>query len=285
MQGHARRQRIGRALRFNAPARAGLDPRLFDQPIFDAFAADRDWLVSAHWPGLEAVNQRIAPLQHAMTGQALRFVTPDDADAENYETRIFRHGRIATRTDNWHDLFNALAWKHFPGIKSALNHAQVRDMDAVGSLQRTRRQAALTQFDEAGAIVVLRDIRQVDAWNRHDWLELFLQRRAHWLDGSMQLHVFGHALFEHALNRAMLLVGKCIVLISPVPIDTNSLDRRLASAIASGHCLLDPQELRPLPLAGLPGWHGDTQDASFFRDQPCFRPLRPGRVYPPPSSG
>ena len=271
-------------MRFNAPARVGLDPRLFDQPIFAALDADRDWLVAAQWPGVDEINQRIAPLQHAITGQTLDFAAPDDNDAGNYETRIFRHGRIATRLDNWHDLFNALAWKQFPTIKAALNHAQVQDMEAMGNVQRSRRQAALTQFDEAGAIVVLRDASVLDAWDRHDWTQLFLHRRKAWLDGSVQLHVFGHALYEHALNPAMLLVGKCIVLWSADVIDMQLLDARVGDAIKARQCLLDPQDLRPLPLAGLPGWHRDAQDANFYRDQPCFRPLRPGRIYPPPLS-
>ena len=285
MQADPGRQRIALALRFIAPARAGLDLRLFDQPIFDALAADRDWLASSQWPSLDQVNQRLAPLRHAFTGRVLRFVAPDPADADNYEVRIFRDACIATRGDNWHDLFNALAWKHFPRIKSALNLAQVQDMDAVGRRQRTRRQAALTQFDEAGAIVVLRDARLVAAWNAHGWEELFVRQRAAWTDGSVQLHVFGHALFEHALNPSMLLVGKCIVVVSAESIGAPALDRQVARAIESRQILIDPQDLRPLPLAGLPGWHRDVQDANFYRDQPCFRPLRPGRIYPPPSSG
>lgn len=272
-------------MRFIAPARAGLDARLFGQPIFDALEADRDLLLSPEWPTLDRLNDRIAGLRHATTGQSIRLVAMDDADDENYEARIFRHGRIATRTDNWHDLFNALVWARFPRIKSALNQAQVRDMEAVGSLQRTRRQAALTQFDEAGAIVVLRDSSLLDAWDRHDWLELFLRRRDAWTDGSVHLHVFGHALFEHALNRAMLLVGKCIVLVATDGSGAEAIDERVAGAIESRKALLDPQELRPLPLAGIPGWHHESQDADFYRRQPCFRPLRPGRIYPPPSSG
>jgi Protein of unknown function (DUF3025) len=272
-------------LRFIAPARAGLDARLFDQPIFDALEADRDFLLSPQWPTLDRLDHRLDSLRHGITGQPIRLVAMDEAGEENYEARIFRSGRIATRADNWHDLFNALVWARFPRIKSALNHAQVRDMAAVGSLQRTRRQAALTQFDEAGAIVVLRDASLLDAWDRHDWLELFLHQRAAWADGRVRLHVFGHALFEHALNRAMLLVGKCIVLVAADGSRAGSIDQQVAVAIESRQSLLDPQDLRPLPLAGIPGWHHDLQDADFYRQQPCFRPLRPGRVYPPPSSG
>ncbi len=272
-------------MRFIAPAREGLDAQLFDQPVFHALEADRDLLLSPGWPALERLNERVAGLRHAITGQSISLVAPLEADQENYEARILRSGRIATRTDNWHDLFNALVWMRFPCIKSALNHAQVCDMEVVGSLQRTRRQAALTQFDEAGAIVVLRDAALLDAWDRHDWPGLFLQRRDAWTDGSIRLHVLGHALFEHALNRAMLLVGKCIVLVAGESLSAGRIDQQVADAIQSRGALLDPQDLRPLPLAGIPGWHHEFQDADFYHRQPCFRPLRPGRVYPPPSSG
>lgn len=272
-------------MRFNAPAREGLDAQVFAQPIFDALEADRDLLLSPGWPTLDRLNECVAGLPHAITGRSISLVAPIDADKENYEARILRSGQVATRSGNWHDLFNALVWPRFPRIKSALNHEQVRDMEAMGGLQRTRRQAALTQFDEAGAIVVLRDAALLDAWDRHDWPGLFLQRRDAWTDGSVRLHVFGHALFEHALNRAMLLVGKCIVLVAGEEMSSRDIDRQVADAIQLRTALLDPQDLRPLPLAGIPGWHHEEQDADFYRLQPCFQPLRPGRVYPPPSSG
>ncbi len=52
-------------------------------------------------------------------------------------------------------------------------------------------------------------------------------------------------------------------------------------AIADGTALNDPLELRPLPLAGIPGWY-PGQDARFFAEAECFQPVRAGRVYPPP---
>lgn len=272
-------------MRFIAPTREGLDARLIDQPIFDALEADRDLLSSLDWPTLERLNERVSGLRHTITGQSISLVAPIEADPENYEVRILRSGRIATRADNWHDLFNALVWTRFPRIKSALNRAQVLDMDVAGNSQRTRRQDALTQFDEAGAIVVLRDAGLLDAWDCHDWPGLFLDRRDAWTDGSIRLHVLGHALFEHALNRAMLLVGKCVVLVAGDGLSPSRIDQLAADAIQSRSALADPQDLRPLPFAGIPGWHHERQDAEFYGMQPCFRPLRPGRIYPPPSSG
>ena len=58
-------------------------------------------------------------------------------------------------------------------------------------------------------------------------------------------------------------------------------ERRVADAIRRAELLADPQELRPLPLAGLPGWHADVT-SDFVASAPCFRPLRAGRRYPAP---
>ena len=54
-------------------------------------------------------------------------------------------------------------------------------------------------------------------------------------------------------------------------------DRALA-----GTLLADPQDLRPLPLSGIPGWHDGTSRPAFYREADCFRPLRAGRAYPAP---
>ena len=55
----------------------------------------------------------------------------------------------------------------------------------------------------------------------------------------------------------------------------------VAAAIREGRALTDPLQLRPLPLAGIPGWH-EGQDADFYANCGYFRPLRAGRAYPPP---
>jgi len=53
-------------------------------------------------------------------------------------------------------------------------------------------------------------------------------------------------------------------------------------AFGNGDGLGDPLELRPLPLAGVPGWHPDNEQEAFVREAACFRPVRAGRSYPPP---
>jgi len=55
----------------------------------------------------------------------------------------------------------------------------------------------------------------------------------------------------------------------------------VARAIEQGATVTDPLQLRPLPLAGIPGWH-PQQDAAFHGNADYFRPLRQGRLYPPP---
>ena len=59
-------------------------------------------------------------------------------------------------------------------------------------------------------------------------------------------------------------------------------DAVLAQAIDARRCLNDPQELRPIPLSGIPGWHPEHGRADFFERLPCFRPKRAGKTYPEP---
>ncbi|TAH47431.1 MAG: DUF3025 domain-containing protein [Gammaproteobacteria bacterium] len=208
------------------------------------------------------------------------------ADGLHYEERI-RLGRLATRERNWHDLFNALVWLRWPRTKRALNLRQCGDIARIGKRQRTRGQCALTHFDEAGAIVLCSDPRLVELWDRHDWKNLFHAHAGAW-GHSIQVHVFGHALLELALEPARYLVAKAVLLMTDDAADLtmdaetlSRIDQRLAQRIEAPSLLLDPQQLRPLPLSGLPGWHARGGEEDFFDAAPCFRPLRAGRLYPP----
>jgi len=264
--------------RYLAPERHQTSATTFAHPAFSGFMAWRDWCVQADWPGIEILNAGLAGMRHAHTQQPLRFVaqTPELlADGLHYEARIFERGEIATRRDNWHDLLNAMVWCRYPAIKSALNLRQHDDVQSVGAKQRTPAQYAQTLFDEGGAIVQLRDAALLPAWDRHDWQELF--RPVHWQAGAIRIEVFGHALLEHALTPDKLMTAKCLVWCG----DATSIDlsELTAGAIADANWLTDPQELRPLPVSGIPGWH-TTQDDAFYATAECFRPARPGRVYP-----
>lgn len=217
-------------------------------------------------------------------------------DGLHYETRIAARGELATREDHPHDVFNALVWLRHPQLKHALNARQVADIGRVGPKRRTRGQCALTHFDEAGAIVWLADPGLLPPWDAHDWTALFRGNCASW-GRSVAITVFGHALAEHVWNGHDLPVAKALaVTVPPQALAARATDAtalllhwpeaetHVAAAIADGRLLADPQDLRPLPLAGIPGWHARGTDEQFLREGPCFRPLRAGRRYPSPFS-
>jgi len=268
-------------MRFVAPAREQIDPGVFARPPLSQW---RDFAALLHgpsWPDVAGLNGFV---QNAANGKMPQFVaqTPELLrDGLHYEARIAERGQIATRERNWHDLLNALIWMRFPALKAALNARQCAEIGRVGAKQRSRAQCALTHFDEAGIAVVLRDAALLALWDAHDWHGLFWRERAAWHDGRIGVVVFGHALLEHALRPEQLLVGKALVVMrQSAEVDNAAALRALAAAIAHGELLNDPQELRPLPLSGVPGWHADNVDESFYRTAPCFCAVREGRRYP-----
>ncbi|WP_282263994.1 DUF3025 domain-containing protein [Stenotrophomonas sp. PS02301] len=259
--------------RFIAPPRDAVDAACFAQPIYAGLSDFQDLMLAPNWPAIASLDARLAlPDTHlAEQDEALL------ADGLHYETRIAERGRIATRAANWHDLFNALIWARYPAIKRALNRQQCRHIAAMAPGQRNRAQAALTQFDESGVIARVREPALLRAWDQHDWQALFVDGAGQWRHGDIAVAaVIGHALLEQALVPERLLVGKCVVVQGD---DDAAAIAVVARAITEGVLLDDPLELRPLPLAGIPGWHA-RQEAAFHARADYFRPLREGRAYP-----
>jgi len=278
-------------MRFVAPARSEIDPVVFSRPPLSQWLQFRDFICDRGWPDLDALN---ACARAAGAGSP-HFVAQSPellADGLHYEQRIALRGEVATREHNWHDLLNALVWLRFAPLKSALNARQVAQIAMVGPKSRTRAQCALTLFDEAGVIVLLRDPALLGLWDAHDWHGLFWRERSAWNNGRVEAIVFGHALLEHALKRRQLLVGKALVVATPQSIDVEHAAsahgrpaiKAVVAGVVGGELLRDPQELRPLPMSGIPGWHEDNADESFYRNAPCFCPVRAGRHYPVPLS-
>jgi hypothetical protein len=150
----------------------------------------------------------------------------------------------------------------------------------------------LTHFDEAGAIVWIADDAGLRAWDAHDWHGLFLAGREAW-GSRIAVTVIGHALFDYVLVHGELPVAKALaVRVSDADVVARAHDAAVAawpaaecavaSEIAAGRLLCDPQELRPLPLAGIPCGSANVPSETFLATAPCFRPLRPGRRYPEP---
>jgi hypothetical protein len=265
---------------------------VFDRPPLASWCEFGALLRGPAWPSLSELNSFAG--NAARAGNAVpEFIEQTPAllaDGMHYEQRIAARGAIATRSGNWHDLLNALVWLRYPRLKAALNVRQVEEIALAGPKRRTRAQCALTHFDEAGVIVLLRDRALLARWDAHDWRGLFSHERDAWRDGRIGVQVFGHALLEHALRPGQLIVGKALAVVVSRCGDVeagSAPDAALcavADAIRSGAALRDPQELRPLPLSGIPGWHDGNEEAAFYDDAPCFRPLRSGRIYPPPLS-
>lgn len=267
-------------MRYVAPAREAVDPAVFARPPLAAWDDYAALLQAPAWPSIEQLN-RMLPV-----AARCRFVAQTVAllaDGLHYEQRVAERGLVATRERNWHDLLNALVWCRYPSIKQALNRRQVADIAQMGPRLRSRAQYAMTHFDEAGVIVQLRDPALLALWDEHDWHGLFWRERAAWHDGRITLEVFGHALLEHALTPDKLLVGKALVFVAGAPASPQAVAACCADAIAAGQLLHDPLELRPLPLAGIPGWHAGNHEEIFHRTTACYQPRRAGRHYPPPT--
>lgn len=284
-------------MRLVVPSIESVDVSVFERLPLSDWAAELAALsVPQAWPSLRQLEDLREQIQIVDAIRRPRFVAQTLhllADGLHYEERI-RLGRLATREQNWHDLLNALVWLRYPRIKHALNTAQCADIARIGTRERTRAQCAMTHFDEAGALILCSDPGLVALWDQHDWHALFWRERAAW-GVRIDVQIFGHAILELALQPQRLLTAKCIVLmtdaetIARLHSDSvavrHDIDSRVTALIAAGSVLADPQNLRPLPLSGIPGWHADSVDESFIRDAPCFRPLRPDRRYPPASTG
>jgi hypothetical protein len=266
-------------MRYLAPARDAVDPSVFGFAPLRDWPEYADWLQDPDWPSMDELNARWP--QDA--GE--RFVAQTRAmleDGLHYEERIAQRGLIATREENWHDLFNALIWLRYPALKRALNRQQVADVLRFGPRERSRPQYAQTHFDEAGVVVTLRDPGLLALWDAHDWYGLFWRHRDAWRDGSIRVDVFGHALLEHALTPGKLLVGKALAVQVLDGVTPQDVVAHCADAIATGRLLRDPLELRPLPLSGMPGWHAENDSEAFHLHAACYQPLRAGRRYPAP---
>lgn len=265
-------------MRYHAPPREAVDPAVFDRMPLTAWREYAALLEGGEWPSIETLNHRLP------ASMVQRFVAQTPgllADGLHYEQRIAERGEIATREGNWHDLLNALVWLRYPTLKQGLNQRQMAEIVRMGPKLRSRAQYAMTHFDEGGVIVEVRDPALLVSWDAHDWHGLFWRHRQAWLDGSIRLELFGHALLEHALSLDKLLVGKALVFESTGDVDAGQVVARCIEAVVSGRLLHDPLELRPLPLSGIPGWHADNADEAFHRSTICYQPRRAGREYPP----
>jgi hypothetical protein len=263
---------------------------LYRSPLFEPLRVYGNFAVEpAHqrWPTLAELQTLVsARVIVSGGGQRLQLV-PQEARAgafeDRYEVRIYRAGELQLRMQNWHDLFNLLAWLTFPRAKAAINarHYQaLLEQQSAGALNRGGAQDTLTLFDESGVIVassdaeLLRDVREF-AWKR-----LFWQRRER-VESGLHCVIFGHALYEKALQPFVGITGRGVLFdvdhgfwALPPAQQLQQLDDRLAARIADKTLFCATRELAPLPLLGMPGWWPDNRRESFYDNTGYFRPGR-----------
>jgi hypothetical protein len=238
--------------------------RQFSHPVFDSIRRWLDRLPTGSWPTLDCLNALAEESQvRTASGRPLRFVAPSAADPY-YEVHLHETGCVATRAQNWHDLFNALVWLSYPRTKAAINALHAREIPREDG-RRGRLRDLLTIFDEGGAIVVCDDVELQQLIVEFRWKELFWERRKQ-VVSSVRFFVLGHAVLEKALDPWPGVACKAMF------VGSNEDPDASAARWLSEHAT--PRELAPLPVFGYPGWLPASATAEFYDDERYFRPLR-----------
>lgn len=219
-------------------------------------------------------------------GMPLSFVAPRERTGPQrryYELRIAATGEVETRPENWHDLFNALAWIAYPAAKAQINAQHAAILEERGAAEARRRSPerdALTLFDEGGVAVLSTDPGLLRLIEDFEWKTLFWKRREE-LARSMRFLAFGHALFENGLEPHLGMVAKTVFLaIDRLPDDADVVhvaNSRLAEHFSDRARFTSPKLMAPMPVLGVPCWHPGTAREDFYDDRNHFRPKSPSR--------
>ncbi len=236
------------------------------------------------WPALsdyQALLDGLPSPPASGNGVPLRVVPPlaGHEGQAAYEERINLRGELPTRPENWHDLFNLLAWVVFPRTKAAINRRHRQCPAAAGGM-RSPVQDALTQFDETGVLVACADHELADLMAGFRWKELFWHRRTQVLD-RMAVYLLGHGLMEKALHPYTGMTGKAVVIRVERDFMARATGERLAmldEAAADAVARLErPADLQPLPVLGFPGFTPANAAEAYYDDARYFRPGRRSR--------
>jgi hypothetical protein len=249
------------------------------------------------FPTLQVCNALLATRHPPITvqsGMPLRFVAQQSGKLSfeaQYEPRCYLKGEVQTRADNWHDLFNALVWLTFPKTKAVLNarhYDALMEEKALGKTARGSVRDVNTLFDESGVIVAYSDgnsdarsgVELAALLRDFQWKELFWLRRAQ-VRASMGFYLFGHGLYEKALQPYVGMTGQGLLLAVeqeffswPLAQRLAHLDDLLANYLAAPEHCRSTRDLSPVPLLGVPGWAADNDSAAYYDNTAYFRPGR-----------
>ena len=259
---------------------------LLQSPLLSPFHPVLARLETVEFPSLLDFNALLASCHPAIgvqLGHPVRFVPQESGRMEfeaQYEPRCYLTGEVQTRSDNWHDLFNALVWLTFPKAKAAINsrhyQALTNKAEATAS-QRGRVRDMATLLDESGVIVVSANAGLSELLLAFQWKELFWQRRDQ-VQAAMGFYIFGHGLHEKSMQPYVGMTGQGLVLNVeqeffnwPLAVRLAYLDERIAEYLQDPECCLSPRELHPVPLLGVPGWAAENSSAAYYDNTSYFR--------------
>src|SRR6266853_655845 len=138
----------------------------------------------------------------------------------------------------------------------------------------------LTLFDEGGIVVAAADAELASLLREFRWKELFWRRRAE-VQRSMRFYVFGHAIYEKALEPYKGVTAKALIvdtapglLDAPIELQLTELDTRAADYFSGSQALSSTRNLPPLPILGIPGWDPSNGSEAYYDDASQFRPGR-----------
>jgi hypothetical protein len=263
---------------------AGRRMPALDTPIFAALTPLLGRLPPDRFPRCDELSALATQTVVSGGGAPIRFVPPAVASGEfsaHYEVRIFETGEVQTRSDSWHDLFNALVWLAFPKTKAVLNGHHYDEIRARrGERLRGTARDVLTLFDEGGIVVAAAAPELPALLREFRWKELFWRRRVEVLR-SMRFYVFGHAIYEKALEPYKGVTAKALVVDTaldlfdaPMERQLSELDARAADYFSGAQALASTRNLPPLPILGIPGWEPANAREDYYDDLSQFRPRR-----------
>lgn len=264
---------------------------LLQSPLFSPLQAVIQHLDNAVFPTLHDWNTLLVKYYSGISvqsGQSLCFIAQEQGKLgfeSQYEPRCYLNGEVQTRENNWHDLFNASVWLTYPKAKAAINKRHFQALTGLnqpnvadeGTSQRGKVRDMSTLLDESGVIIACSKEELAELLRTFKWKDLFWKRRSQ-LQASMDFYIFGHGLYEKALNPYVGMTGQGLVVMVEQEFFSRSLsdrlawlDRKVAAYLDSpAHCL-STRELHPVPLLGFPGWFAGNIYEEFYENTNYFR--------------
>ena len=259
---------------------------LLQSPLFAPLHPVLACLNGRDFPALQDCNALLAASQSIVTvqnGLPLHFVAQVQgrlAFAAQYELRCYLKGEVQMRDKAWHDLLNALVWLTFPKSKAALNARHYQALTDVPKVLEGKRGAVrdmATLFDESGVVVVCAEAGLGNLLRDFQWKELFWRRREQ-VNMAMGFYIFGHGLYEKALQPYIGITGQGLLLAVdqeffawPLACRLAYLDDRVAEYLCAPEYCRSTRELTPVPLLGVPGWSVENDDEAYYDNTNYFR--------------